>query len=119
MGEPIDKKLYEKVKKMADNVYDRHSAYKSGWIQKKYKELGGKYKKTNEEKKLTRWFNENWQDINKILYDDNKKRYPLYRPTKRITEDTPKTYKEISEKRLKEQSKLKQKYKSKKNLPKF
>jgi len=34
--------LYEKVKFIADNLYDKPSAYKSGFIVKTYKELGGK-----------------------------------------------------------------------------
>jgi hypothetical protein len=37
----------------------------------------------------------------------------------KITEETPTTVDEISEKRLKEQAKLKQKFKGNKNLPKF
>ena len=42
----LNPKLYEKAKKEADKVYSRHSAYKSMFISKKYKELGGKYKTT-------------------------------------------------------------------------
>lgn len=38
--------LYKKAKKIADDVYKKPSAYKSGFIVKKYKELGGTY--TNE-----------------------------------------------------------------------
>ena len=43
MATPKDKVLYEKVKKMADEIYKKSSAYKSGYIVKKYKELGGEY----------------------------------------------------------------------------
>jgi len=55
--EPVDKDLYEKVKKEADEKYAKPSAYKSGWIVKRYKELGGEY--TGKKPKvsgLARWF---------------------------------------------------------------
>ena len=55
MAIPIDTELYEKAKAMADKIYKKHSAYKSGWIVKKYKELGGRYKDDGE-RKLKRWF---------------------------------------------------------------
>ena len=51
MPQPLNAALYAKAKKMADAVYDRPSAYKSGFIVKKYKEMGGKYKDDGQEKK--------------------------------------------------------------------
>jgi len=49
MANPLNKKLYEKAKKIADKKFDKPSAYKSAFIQKQYKSMGGKYKgkKTN------------------------------------------------------------------------
>jgi hypothetical protein len=38
---PIDTKLYNKVFKEADVVFEKPSAYKSMWIQKEYKKQGG------------------------------------------------------------------------------
>ena len=62
MSEPIDKKLYEKIKKKADEIYEHPSAYKSGYIVREYKKAGGKYKvsgkSSNEIKPLSRWFAE-------------------------------------------------------------
>ena len=111
--EPVDKDLYEKVKKEADEKYTKPSAYKSGWIVKRYKELGGEYTgKKPKETGLARWFKEEWEDI-------GDKDYPVYRPKKRITKDTPLTKQEIDPKNLKEQIKLKQKLKGDKNLPPF
>ena len=52
----LNPKLYEKAKKEADKVYSRHSAYKSMFISKKYKELAGKYKTT----KKKSGSNDNW-----------------------------------------------------------
>jgi hypothetical protein len=110
---PIDTTLYEKVKKEADNIYKKNSAYKSGWVVKTYKLLGGRYsgdKPLNEG--LDRWYKEEWKDI-------GNKEYPVYRPTKRITKDTPLLPDEISKSNLKKQIKLKQIYKGAKNLPPF
>ena len=36
----VDTELYNLVKKFADEVYTKNSAYKSGFIVKKYKSLG-------------------------------------------------------------------------------
>lgn len=111
-----NKNLYAKVKKMADKIYDKPSAYKSGFIVKKYKELGGTYTDDKKEKELKRWFQAKWKNI-----DPNKTKtsYPVYRPTIRINKNTPLLVSEIDPKQLKEQIKLKQKIKGTKNLPKF
>ena len=109
---PLNKQLYEKVKKEIYKIYKKPSAYRSGAVIKKYKELGGKFSGNKEKGTLTRWFKEKWTDI-------GNKEYPVYRPTKRVTKDTPLTISEISKKNLKEQIKLKQKIKGTKNLPPF
>jgi hypothetical protein len=112
MPTPKDKVLYQKVKKMADEIYKKPSAYKSGYIVKKYKELGGEYIDDNKPKELKRWFNEKWADV-------GQQAYPVYRPTIRINKQTPLLVSEINPKQLKEQIKLKQKIKGDKNLPPF
>ena len=105
-------KLYEKAKQIADEKYIKPSAYKSGFIVKTYKELGGKYKDDNKEKELERWFKEDWKDV-------GNKEYPVYRPTIRINKNTPLTLDEVDPENLKEQIELKQKIKGEKNLPPF
>jgi hypothetical protein len=112
MPTPIDKVLYAKVKKDADDVYDKPSAYKSGYIVKKYKLLGGKYLNDGKEKNLARWYKEKWRDV-------GGKSYPVYRPTKRINKNTPLTYNELDKIHLKNQIMLKQLYREHKNLPPF
>jgi hypothetical protein len=119
MPTPKDKELYNKAKLEADKIYKKSSAYKSGFIVKKYKELYKKkygsdkaYIDDKNEKNLKRWFDEKWEDI-------GEGEYPLYRPTKRINSNTPKTKQELTKSRIKEMDKLKQKIKGKKNLPKF
>ena len=63
--------LYDKVKLYADQIYKKPSAYKSGFIVKTYKRLGGTYSDDNKQKPLARWYNERWQDI-------GNKSYPVY-----------------------------------------
>ena len=109
---PINRKLYEKVKSIVYPRYKKASAYRSGAVIKLYKEMGGKFK-NNGGRKLSRWFEEEWKDIG------NHQEYPVYRPTKRITKDTPLTVDEIDPKNLKEQIKEKQKIKGEHNLKPF
>jgi len=104
MPTPLDKDLYEKVKKYSDTIYSKPSAYKSGFIVKKYKELGGTYVDDKKPKNLKRWFKEEWRDV-------GYKNYPVYRPTKIISKKTPLTIQEIDNKNLKKQIMLKQKIK--------
>jgi len=105
-------KLYEKVKKKADDVYDKPSAYKSMYIQKEYQKAGGGYTEDGKEKPLKRWIKEAWSDV-------GNDEYPVYRPTIRVSKKTPLIKDEIDPSNLKEQIKLKQKIKGKKNLPPF
>ena len=108
----LDKDLYNLAKMKADKIYKKPSAYKSGYIVKTYKELGGRYKDDNETKNLKRWFKEKWQDVG---HQD----YPVYRPSIRVSKKTPLTTNEIDKNNLKEQIKRKQIIKGKKNLTPF
>ena len=108
----LDQKLYDQVKKEADEKYSKPSAYKSGWIVKTYKERGGKYADDGKPKNLARWYKEDWKDI-------GGEDYPVYRPTKRINKSTPLTATEIDPKQLKSQIKIKQYIKGMSNLPPF
>jgi len=107
-----NQKLYDEVKKYADTIYSKPSAYKSGYIVKRYKELGGTYTDDKKPKNLKRWFKEDWTDIGGM-------EYPVYRPTKRISKNTPLTPQEIALDNLKSQIEMKQIIKGKKNLPPF
>jgi len=112
MPVPLNKLLYEKVKKYADTIYSKPSAYKSGFIVKTYKKLGGKYKDDKKEKNLKRWFEEDWKDIGHLDY-------PVYRPTKHINKHTPLTPNEINKQNLIQQILLKQYIRGLYNLPPF
>ncbi len=109
---PTDKKLYRLVKLEADEKYKKPSAYKSGYIVKRYKALGGTYSEDGKPKNLKKWFDEEWKDI-------GNSSYPVYRPTKRINKTTPLLVSEISKNNLIKQITLKQSIKGRHNLPKF
>jgi hypothetical protein len=104
--------LYKQAKAIADEKYTKPSAYKSGFIVKKYKELGGTYTDDKQPKKLATWFKERWSDIAGLDY-------PVYRPTKRVNKDTPLTPQEIDPVNLLQQILLKQQLKGEYNLPAF
>jgi len=133
MSEPIDKKLYTKVKNMASKKFKSPTGvYRSSWIVRKYKSLGGKYKsKTKSESKLKRWYKEKWIDLNRPIKHKNKiigyescgrkslsskYKYPLCRPSIKVSSKTPKTYHNLSKKIISKAKKEKSKYKYKKNV---
>jgi hypothetical protein len=111
MAIPIDETIYTKARELADAKYKKHSAYKSGYIQKVYKEMGGRYVDDGSNP-LARWFKEKWMDV-------GGKDYPVYRPTKRVSKATPLTIKEIDPANLAKQVALKQVIKGEANLPPF
>jgi len=113
MPTPIDKDLYERAKREIYAIYKGPSAYRSGALVKRYKELGGRYKGNKQTSDLKRWFDEDWEDVG------GPEPYPVYRPTKRINKMTPLTVKEIDPKNLKKQIQQKQKIRGTANLPPF
>lgn len=116
-----DERLYENAKRVVYKQYAKPSAYRSGALVKKYKQLyREKYGDDNayvedgtakKNRPLARWYMEKWRSVGGD--------YPTLRPTIRVTEETPKTVGEISPARLKEQVKKKQSIRGKKNLPPF
>jgi len=108
----LDIKLYNRIKRKADTVYDKPSAYKSMYIQRQYKLNGGDYADDGKPRNLDRWKKEDWRDI-------GGKEYPVYRPHKRVDDNTPLTVDEIDPKNAKEQIALKQIIKGSANLPEF
>ena len=67
--DPVDKKLYDAVKRAADGIFfAKTSAYKSGWIVRKYKEQGGTYSAAGPNTSgLKRWFSEKWVDTQRPI----------------------------------------------------
>jgi hypothetical protein len=91
---------YKKAKREADKVYEKHSAYKSMYISKLYKEYGGKYKdETKKDSKLSTWRRERWIVVEPYLKEGKKiacgsekaSNIHACRPSKRVNKDTPTT----------------------------
>jgi hypothetical protein len=136
MVEPIDKKLYSRVKALADRRFSSKTGiYKSSWIVKEYKRLGGKYKGKKPDAKspgLKRWYKEKWVDLNRPIKNSkgkiigykscgrksvkSKERYPLCRPSKRVTSGTPRTYKQISKSSIQKAKREKRRVKGSGNI---
>lgn len=121
---PKDIELYTYVKKLANKKFKSPTGvYKSSWIVKKYKELGGKYKSSSSKSPklsgLKRWYKEKWVDINRPMGNrgdykpcgrssiKKNSKYPLCRPSVRVNKETPRTLKEISKKSIKKAQKEK------------
>ena len=99
MPTPLNKVLYAKARAKYSSM--KHSAYKSSLVVKEYKSKGGKYSGAKPKKTgLTRWHKEDWKTQDgKTTY--NGKKNKIFRPTKRITKETPTTMGELSSKRKK------------------
>jgi hypothetical protein len=124
---PSNPTLYQRAKNIVYKQYEKPSAYRSGALVKKYKELGGTYHNVpikskrvskKDERPLKRWFEEKWKDVSPKKYA-NVQHYPLYRPTRRVSSKTPTTRQEISSREISTQYKRKQTIRGEHNLPPF
>ena len=100
MPSPKDAALYERAKKKVYPKYDKPSAYRSGALVKEYKKMyqekhgsAAAYEGAKANVGLTRWYKEDWK--NQRGETGYSKKGDVYRPTKRITKDTPKTFSEL------------------------
>ena len=127
MSEPVNKALYEKAKRMASEKFTSPTgAYRSMWIVRKYKELGGTYSGKKSSSKLERWRREGWVDLNQPKKGGGYERcghkntqndkYPLCRPSKTISQDTPRKYQDISDDRIRKANIEKQKIRETGNI---
>jgi len=135
MSEPVDKSLYSRVKSRANKKFSSKTGiYKSSWIVKEYKRLGGKYRGKKPSVKspgLKRWYKEKWVDLNRPIKNSSgkvigykscgrssikTKRYPLCRPSKRVTSGTPRTFKEISKSKIRRAKREKSRVRGSKNI---
>ena len=112
MSKPVDTTLYDKIKKQITSEH-KPSAYRSGLLVKTYKQ---EFKKkhgsklspyTGKSENLKRWFEEQW--VNQRGEVGYKKKGDIYRPTNRISKNTPKTWSELSPSEIKQASNEKRK----------
>ena len=122
----IDKQIYKLVKKQADAKFIAPtSVYKSAWIVREYKKMGGRFTdpkpvgkaKNQNVTGLTRWFREKWINVNTggpcgRPTASTKGAYPLCRPTVKVSKDTPKVAQAISKQAIADANKKKQQVKS-------
>ena len=80
MPTPVDKALYERIKKKVNKKMPKHSAYRSSQYVKEYKAAGGKYTGDKSKGGLTRWHKEKWRNQRgeegykkKVIYIDQQK----------------------------------------------
>lgn len=107
MPKPVDQLLYDRVKHKIYKQNPKHSAYRSGKVVKEYKNaFARKYGKSKspyigKKPKLTglpRWFKEDWKsDTGEYRYTSKSS---VYRPMRRVTKKTPKTFSELTPSQL-------------------
>jgi hypothetical protein len=107
-----NKNLYKQARETVYARYKKPSGFRSGALVKEYLRLGGTYSGKEPDDGIKRWFEEDWQDV-------GNEEYPVFRPTIKISKDTPLTVEEIDPKDLKEKIKEKQIIKGKRNLSPF
>lgn len=106
MDKFLDKNIYDKAKKIADDKYKKNSAYKSMYMIEKYKELGGKINPKAEKKSGTKiWLKEKWKNLTPLAlgletkinnlpacgakHPKQGKNPSICRPTVKINKETP------------------------------
>ena len=124
MSKFLDKELYFKAKKIADNTYEKHSAYKSMFLVNTYKKLGGKIDDSIKNKSGTeKWNNEKWKNLTPYVLGNiksikqtpacgyrgkNQKDNPsICRPTIKIDKTTPKLAQDYTKSQIKKALKIK------------
>jgi hypothetical protein len=124
---PENANLYAKAKAAINQTYGtKTSAYRSMALIKKYKSMGGTYRDDGGSKKTTRWRKEKWVDLNQPKEgggyhvcghkNTQNNKYPLCRPSKTVSSETPKKYQDISQSRIATVNLKKQKLKNKGNI---
>jgi hypothetical protein len=122
----LDKDIYNRATKLADEKYKKNSAYKSMYLVEQYEKLGGKINpKLKSKSKLKTWIKEKWvnlspialgleTDINKlpkcgIKHPKQKKNPTICRPTKRINKDTTSLAQSFTKSQIKKAFQIKKK----------
>ena len=122
----LDKDIYNRAIKLADEKYKKNSAYKSMFLVEEYKRLGGRINpKLKTKSKLKTWLKESWVNlspialgletsINKlpkcgIKHPKQKKNPSICRPTKKINKDTTSLAQSFSKSQIKKAFEIKKK----------
>ena len=101
----LDKDIYNRATKLADEKYKKNSAYKSMYMVEQYERLGGRInQKLKTKSKLKTWIKEKWVNLTPlamgietsisklpkcgIKHSEQKTNPSICRPTKKINKDT-------------------------------
>jgi len=120
----LDKDIYLKATKLADEKYKKNSAYKSMYMAEQYERLGGRInQKLKSKSKLKTWKEESWvnlspialgleTDIKKlpkcgIKHPKQKKNPTICRPTKKVNKDTTSLAQSFSKSQIKKAFQIK------------
>ena len=120
----LDKDIYNRATKLADEKYKSNSAYKSMYMIEQYEKLGGRInQKLKSKSKLKTWRNESWVNltpialgletsINKlpkcgIKHPKQKSNPSICRPTKKVNKDTTSLAQSFSKSQIKKAFEIK------------
>jgi hypothetical protein len=121
----LDKDIYNRAKKLADEKYKKHSAYKSMYMMEQYEKLGGRINKNLKKSGTDKWLKEKWKNLSPIAmgiesniknltacgekHPKQKKNPTICRPTKKVNKDTPKLAQSFSKSQIKKALEIKKK----------
>lgn len=121
----LDKDIYNRAKKLADEKYKKHSAYKSMYMMEQYEKLGGRINKNLKKSGTDKWNKENWVNLSAIAmgiesdikklpacgtkHPKQKKNPTICRPTKKVNKNTPKLAQSFSKSQIKKALEIKKK----------
>ena len=98
-NEPLDKELYESIKRKVWAIYEKPSAYRSGMLVTLYRAAGGKDSGDKEKDEgLPLWFASKWKHQKEEVGYESKS--DVYGPTVRINRKTPTTFQELTTKEI-------------------
>lgn len=129
--QPSDSALYARVVADATARFAAPtSVYRSAWIVREYRKRGGTYRSPNRDvgshsrgakapplTGLRRWFREDWRDVNRpgqpcgrpsSSAASTPSPYPLCRPTRRVSPQTPRTLAELDPRAVAAANRVKQ-----------
>ena len=112
----LDKDIYNRATKLADEKYKKNSAYKSMYMVEQYERLGGRINKNLKKSGTATWLKEKWvnltpiamgleTDIKKLTVCGKKHRKQkseptICRPTKKINKNTTSLAQTFSKKQI-------------------
>lgn len=121
----LDKEIYDRARKLADEKYKKHSAYKSMYMIEQYEKLGGRINPKFKKSGTDTWNKEIWKNATPIAmgieskikdlpacgkkHSKQKNNPTICRPTKKVNKDTPELLQTFSKSQIKKALEIKKK----------